>query len=147
MIEGVLIEERKVIANDKGDVLHMLRCDDELFDRFGEVYFSYCEPGIVKGWKKHTQQTQRFVVPVGNLKLVIFDDRSDSSTKDQVQEICLGLDQYVLVRIPCGVWYSFCAQGSEKALIANCTDIPHDPAESLVKKLTDTTIPYSWENT
>ena len=145
MIEGVLIEERKIFPNEKGNVLHMLRSDAPFFKKFGEIYFSVCLPGAVKGWKKHLRQTQHFAVPFGELKLVLFDDRPDSSTREQVQEIHIGENQYRLVRIPYGVWYSFSAVGKEKALIANCTDMPHESEESISRKLDDKTMPAVWE--
>ena len=74
MIEGVLVKELKIIADEKGDVLHMIRHDDPLFTQFGEVYFSVINPGFIKGWKKHNQQTQHFVVPDGQIKIVLFDE-------------------------------------------------------------------------
>ena len=124
--------------------MHMLRSDADFFTDFGEIYFSFINPGVVKGWKKHLKKTQHFAVPVGNIKLVIYDDREDSKTNNKIQEICIGKDEYKLVRIPSRVWYSFKAVGNEKAMIANCTDIPHDPDEAVTLDYLDKSIPYDW---
>ncbi len=144
-IVDVLIKSLKIIPNEKGDVMHMLRSDSDMFTQFGEIYFSYISPGFIKAWKKHQKQTQCFSVPVGNIKLVMFDDRRDSSSKGQVQEVFFGVDNYQLVKIPPEIWYGFQAVGNEKAMIVNCTDVPHDSNESIQKDIKDKIIPYSWD--
>ncbi len=47
----------------------MLREDSEGFERFGEIYFSYVYPGVVKGWHIHDWMTLNYAVPVGMVKL------------------------------------------------------------------------------
>src|SRR5580698_7037148 len=130
MIEGITIKPLKIIRDERGQVMHMLRSDDPLFKGFGEVYFSVVNAGVVKGWKKHTKMVQSLAIPKGNMKLVIYDDRPDSSSKGEVQEIIIGEDNYQLVQLPPLVWYSFSPIGNFPAMIANCTNIPHDPQES-----------------
>ena len=39
-IHDVIITPLKVISDNRGKVMHMLRCDDEIFNKFGEIYFS-----------------------------------------------------------------------------------------------------------
>ena len=39
MIEGIKIIKKKVIIDDRGKILHMLRTDDQEFKKFGEIYF------------------------------------------------------------------------------------------------------------
>jgi len=144
MIDGVFIKSLKVFADERGKVMHMLRSDDAFFKQFGEIYFSVVNPGIIKGWKKHSKMTQHFSVPVGNIKLVIYDNREDSSTKGKIQEIFIGAENYQLVRIPPLVWYSFKAVGDSFALIANCPDLPHVDNEVVTVDLFDKKIPYNW---
>jgi len=144
MIEGVIIEPLKVFEDERGEVRHMLKCDSPYFTRFGEIYFSFINPGYVKAWKKHQKQTQYFCVPVGNIKVVLFDDRKNSSSKGEVQEIEIGEDNYCLLRIPPQIWYGFQSQGNDRALIVNCTDIPHDPQEAMQIDSADHSVPYSW---
>lgn len=147
MIEGVHIKPLKIFSDEKGKVLHMLRCNDSFFKQFGEVYFSLVNPGFIKGWKKHLNLTQHFAAPVGNIQLVVYDDREDSPTKGEIQEISIGTKNYLLVRIPPLVWYSFKATGNEPALVANCTDLPHNPGEVINLELFDKKIPYKWNMT
>ena len=144
MIDGVIIEPLKVFGDKRGKVMHMVRQDSGFFEQFGEVYFSMVNAGVVKGWKKHLKMTQHIAVPSGKIKLVLYDDREGSPTKGRIQEIESGEDNYRLVKIPPEIWYAFGAEGNEPALIANCTDIAHDPEEVERTDLSDERIPYEW---
>lgn len=144
-IEGVALQDLDVIPTPGGPVLRMLRPASPLFTRIGEVYFSEVEPGRVKAWKCHTRQTQHFAVPAGRLKVVLYDDRQDSPTRYTLAVHTLGRpDNYRLLRIPPLVWYGFTPLGDVPALICNCPDIPHDPAESLRREADASDIPYHW---
>ena len=68
VINDVELLDLAVIPTDGGPVMHMMRPASPLFGEIGEVYFSEVEPGCVKAWKCHTRQTQRFAVPVGQLR-------------------------------------------------------------------------------
>jgi dTDP-4-dehydrorhamnose 3,5-epimerase len=148
-IDGALFLPLRVIPANGGPVLHFLRQGSPLlpdFTRgFGEVYFSEAEPGAIKAWKRHRLQTQLFAVPGGRAKIVLYDGRKNSPTTGNIVECLLGRpDHYGLLRIPCGVWYGFAALGRRPALICNCADIPHDPAEGERLPPDAPAIPYAW---
>jgi dTDP-4-dehydrorhamnose 3,5-epimerase len=145
IIEGVTTLELREFADELGSVLHMLRADDPDFINFGECYFSEVLPGAIKAWKLHREQTQNLAVPVGRVRLVIYDDRVGSSTRRNLQIQELGRpDAYIRVKIPPGLWYGFACIGHTPALLANCADLPHDPTESDRKPAFDSNIPYDW---
>ena len=145
VINDVELLDLAVIPTDGGPVMHMMRPASPLFGEIGEVYFSEVDPGCVKAWKCHTRQTQRFAVPVGQLKIVLYDDRPESPTRGRIMEVLLGRpDNYALLQIPPRVWYGFTAAGSVPAVICNCPDIPHDPAEGLRRDVDSQDIPYHW---
>lgn len=147
-IAGVVWRPLRVISDDRGAVLHMLRADSPEFTTFGEAYFSELRPQAVKGWKLHLRMTQRLVVPVGRIRFVIFDTRPDSPTLGTVMEVQSGRpDHYGLLTIPPGLWYGFQNVGTCDALIANCADMMHDPAESKGLPLGSREIPFQWETT
>lgn len=146
MIDGLIIEPLKKISDERGTVFHMLRKDNPLFTQFGEIYFSSINPGFIKGWKKHFKITQNFAVPVGNIKLVVYDDRENSPTYRQIEEIFTGIENYQLVQIPPLVWYSFKAEGVSPALIANCIDAPYDSQESIDVGLEAKEVPFQWKS-
>ena len=102
-IEGVNIKQLRKIPDERGSIMHMMRNDDENFEKFGEIYFSTAYPGVIKGWHEHTKQVQNYAVVYGMIKLVLFDNRKDSKTFKNLKEIFLGDLNYVLVRIPTGV--------------------------------------------
>ena len=63
-IDGGVITELRQISDERGSVLHMLRCDAPEFVRFGEYYFSEVLPGTIKAWERHRAQTPHLAVPV-----------------------------------------------------------------------------------
>ncbi len=129
-IDGVIVQPLKVIRDERGAVLHMLRADASFFRKFGEVYFSEVHPGVVKAWRRHRRMAQHLAVPVGRAKFVIVDDRDTSPTRGRVAEVILGRpDAYQLLVLPPLLWYGFQALGVAAALVVNCTDLPHDPTE------------------
>jgi len=145
VISGVIITPLKQIPDERGKVMHMLRNDSDVFVSFGEIYFSAVYPGAIKAWGRHKKMILNYAVPVGYIKLVLYDDRKDSPTKGQLQEISLGLDNYSLVTIPPMVWVGFKGLGNEMAIVANCASIPHDTKEAEKRDKFDPSIPYSWE--
>lgn len=146
-INGVVITPLREIVDDRGAVLHMLRNDAADFRHFGECYFSEVAPGAVKAWKRHTEQTQNLAVPVGRVRLVIYDNRPGSESRGSVDIIELGRpDAYARVQVPPGLWYGFACVGEVPALLANCSDIPHLPAESEQMPMDTPLIPYRWSN-
>ena len=145
MINGVQINPLRQIPDERGKVMHMIKAEDAVFASFGEIYFSRVYPGAVKAWHLHDRMTINYAVPHGKIKLVLFDDRADSSTNGEIQEIFLGEDNYQLVTIPPFVWNGFKGIGTETALVANCASIPHDPNEITRLDPDDCFIPYNWE--
>lgn len=144
IIEGVRIRPLQQIGDDRGMVMHMLRADSPDFEGFGEIYFSTVKLGVVKAWKRHRRMVQNFAVPVGAIRLVIFDDRAGSSTCGVLQEITTGFNHYGLIRIPPMVWYGFKGMGENEAMIVNCASLPHDPLEVERADIDHKTIPYTW---
>lgn len=145
MIDGVIVKPLKQIPDERGKVMHMLRSTDPEFKSFGEIYFSTVFPGAIKGWHLHKKMILNYAVPVGNIKFVLFDDRKDSPTKGELQELFLGPENYSLVVVPPMVWNGFKGIGDTMAIVANCASIPHDPSEIERLDPFDGKIPYNWD--
>ena len=90
--------------------------------------------------------TQNFAVPVGLISLVIHDSRENSSTFNETMVIETGENNYMLIRIPPFLWYGFKCLSKVPALVANCSDLPHDPEESENIPVENDIISYEWEN-
>jgi len=144
MIHQVEIRPLSQICDERGKIMHMLRCDDKHFKGFGEIYFSVVHPGVIKGWHIHMAMTLNYAVIYGNIKLVLYDERKNSPTYGVIQEIFLGTDNYNLVTIPPMVWNGFKGIGTTSAIVANCTDIPHDKNEIDRLDPINNHIPYDW---
>lgn len=143
-IEGLCLTPLKTFPDERGKVMHMMKSTSPFFKKFGEVYFSFTNHNVIKGWKLHLEMEQNFVVPVGEMKLVFYDGREDSITNGKIEEILLSPENYHLLTVPSGLWYSFQGKSAEPAMLVNCATLPHDPDESRTAPLDSSDIPYTW---
>ncbi len=145
MIKDISINSLRTIPDERGSIKHMLKCTDEVFTKFGEVYFSTCYPKVIKGWHEHTKQTQNYCVIKRMIKLVLYDNRKKSETYKELNELFIGDKNYSLVTIPPGIINGYKNICSEEVILANCSDLPHEPGEMIRYNPSDSFIPYSWE--
>ncbi len=145
MIKNIKIKYLKIIPDERGSIKHMLKNTDEAFIKFGEVYFSTCYPNVIKGWHEHTKQTQNYCVIKGMIKLVLYDNRKNSETYKELNELFIGDKNYVLVTIPPGIVNGYKNICDEEAILANCSDLPHEPGEMIRYNPLESFIPYNWE--
>jgi len=144
MIEGVKLIPLRQIPDERGKIMHMLKCTDPHFEKFGEIYFSVAYPGVIKAWHLHTKQTQFYAVISGMIKLVLYDERKDSKTYGELMEIFTGEDNYKLIRLPVGVMNGYKTIGVKPAIVANCATEPHDLEEMVRFDPMDSHIKYDW---
>lgn len=146
-LSGVELFSLKQFADDRGKVMHIMRADAPHFSQFGEVYCSFVNPHIIKGWKKHMLMEQNFAVPVGKVQFVLFDARPSSTTYKQYEEFILGEDptSYKLLKIPPEIWYSFKCLADHPSMIVNCSSHVHEPNESISVDIHHPDIPYRWD--
>jgi len=123
----------------------MLKSSDPWFESFGEIYFSTVYPGVVKGWHIHHRMTLNYCVISGNIKLVLYDDRANSPTHGEINELFIGTENYSLVKIPPLIWNGFKGTGSSPSILANCSSEPHDPNEIERMDPFTNSIPYTWD--
>ncbi|MCZ6671137.1 MAG: dTDP-4-dehydrorhamnose 3,5-epimerase family protein [Acidobacteria bacterium] len=146
MIEGVKIKHLKVIPDERGRLMEMLRADDDIFKKFGQVYLTAAYPGVVKGWHYHKKQWDHFVCVRGMMKVVLYDSRDDSPTKGEVNEFFLGEHNPILVQIPPFVYHGFKCVSDHEALIINTPSEPYryDDPDEFRAPAHDPKIPYDW---
>ncbi len=147
MIQGVVTKKLKVIPDERGHLMEILRADDELFTKFGQVYMTTAYPGVVKGWHYHKKQADHFAVVKGMIKLVLYDNRDDSPTKGEINEFFLGEHNPLLVKIPQLVLHGFKCVSEEEAI---CINIPtevfnYDKPDEFRVDPHKNDIPYDWE--
>ena len=140
-----MLRKLDIIPDERGKILHMMKSDDDIYEKFGEIYFSLVYPGVIKGWHLHKEMTLNYAVPVGLIKLVLYDDRENSPTKGQINEFYIGESNYCIVKIPKLIWNGFKGIGTIPSVVANCSTLAHDPDEIIRKDPFSKEIPYNWE--
>ena len=143
-IQGVQIIPLRRITDERGTIFHMLRNTDPHFIQFGEIYFSSVYPGVIKAWHMHSEMTLNYACIFGKIKLVLYDGRASSPTKESLMEVFLGPDNYSLVIIPPDIWNGFKGMSEPFAIVANCCTHPHDPTRSKRLDPFKNPIPYDW---
>jgi dTDP-4-dehydrorhamnose 3,5-epimerase len=89
--------------------------------------------------------TLNYAVVLGEIKLVLYDARTNSKTKGQVQEFFLSQENYKLISVPPLIWSGFMGIGNTTAIVANCADLPYDDTEIKRKSAYDKDMPYDWK--
>lgn len=120
MINGVKIKNLKVIPDERGRLMEMLRSDDSLFQKFGQIYMTTTYPGAVKAWHYHKKQTDNFVCVCGMAKVVLYDGRKNSPTYREINEFYLGTHNPVLLQIPKMVFHGFKCVSENECTVINC---------------------------
>lgn len=147
MIDRVRFKSLKMIPDERGRLMEILRCDDPEFNGFGQVYMTTIYPGVVKAWHDHQRQTDNMTVVKGLMKLALYDDRADSPTRGEVNEYFRGEHRPMLIQVPKGVLHGIKGAGTEEAIVINIVTGPYDrehPDEFRVEPHSPH-IPYRWE--
>ena len=146
LIDGVRTKVLQVIPDERGRLFEMLRRDESLFKKFGQVYCTSVTQGVVKGWHYHKQQIDHFVCVSGMIKLVAYDGRPRSRTKGVVNEFFLGTHNPILVQIPAGVYHGFKGVSHPEAIVINIPTEPYNRRHPDEYRLDphQNDIPYDW---
>ena len=129
MIEGVAVKPVHVTADERGRVIEILRSDDPLFERFGQVFVSTAYPGVIKAWRRHKKQSSFLSVISGMARVGLYDSRQDSPTYREVADLCAGVHTPVIIRIPPGVWYGYKCVSESECMVMNIPTRLRSPAE------------------
>jgi len=140
MIKDVLITPLDIIDTPGGNVMHVMKETGVGYLSFGEAYFSQVNKGAIKAWKRHRKMTLNLVVPVGEIKFVLFDDRDISNTI--FQEVMISKNNYCRLTIPPMVWVGFQGFANDGSMLLNIANIEHDPDEVDRKEIEK--INYDW---
>jgi dTDP-4-dehydrorhamnose 3,5-epimerase len=146
LIDGVKVKQLRVIPDERGRLMEILRCDDEQFTKFGQVYMTTAYPGVVKGWHYHKKQIDNMAVVHGMMKLVLYDSRENSPTYTLLNEFFFGEHRPLLIQIPPFVFHGFKAISEYEAMVINLPTEPYnydDPDEYRVHPH-ENDIPYDW---
>jgi dTDP-4-dehydrorhamnose 3,5-epimerase len=146
VIQDVQVKPLKVMADERGRLMEMLRSDDPVFKGFGQLYLTTAYPGVVKAWHYHKKQWDHFVCVRGMAKVVLFDSREQSRTRNEINEFFLGDHHPILLQIPPLVYHGFKCVSDGEAIIINCPTecyVYDNPDEFRVDPQRND-IPYDW---
>ncbi|GAA0240840.1 cupin domain-containing protein [Haladaptatus pallidirubidus] len=150
MIEGVSVRSLQVNTDERGHLVEAFREDWEEYETKPAMsYYSMTYPGIVRAWHRHLKgQIDHFICPKGRIKVGIYDDREESSTKDELNTFIIGEHNSKVIRIPGDCWHGFKNVGDEPAFLLNYpTELYNynDPDEERLPYDTEK-IPLDWQS-
>lgn len=121
MLPGVKVYDIKKNMDERGFFAELIRLDWESFienDNIVQVNLSMSYPGIIRAWHRHSRgQIDYLCVVKGALKVCVYDDREDSKTKGQLDEIILTDEKLQIVRIPGFYWHGSKCIGDEPSMV------------------------------
>jgi dTDP-4-dehydrorhamnose 3,5-epimerase len=128
VVEGVEVVRLQCHADGRGSLTPFLSLAQAFWrDPVVYGYFITIRPGVIKGWGMHMIQADRYFVPAGRLRVVLYDGRVDSPTHGSFQQIWFTEQASGLVRIPPGVWHADQNWGDSDAMVANFPTHAYDP--------------------
>lgn len=147
MIDGVTVKQLTLHTDERGFLAELLREDDPVFTRFGQANLSLNYPGVIRAWHWHGEQDDLWTVVKGMIKAVLYDPREGSPTRGQVQEVFLGEQNPILLKIPVGVIHGYKTIGTEPSLLIYfVTKAYHRESPDEYRLPWNTPdIPYNWD--
>ena len=125
-LDGVVVKHLKKNADDRGFLTEVLRNDDNLLKKFGQLTFTAAFPGVIKAFHYHKRQDDFWFCPFGNIQIVLFDLREKSSTYHQKQVVFAGENNFVSLLIPRGIAHGYKVLGNKEAGLFYATSESYD---------------------
>jgi dTDP-4-dehydrorhamnose 3,5-epimerase len=145
MIEGVELKSLTTHPDERGFFREIVRGNEAIVrEGWAQISHSLMHPGVAKAWHLHPTQIDWWYVPVGDLKVALYDTREGSSTMGHLDELFLG-EHYEaqLLKIPAGVAHGCRVLGDTTHLIY-LTSGTYDPNEEGRIAHDDPSIGYDW---
>jgi dTDP-4-dehydrorhamnose 3,5-epimerase len=144
-IEGVVAKKLVTHPDERGFFRELIRVSDPFFgEGFAQLSHSLMHPGVTKAWHLHKTQVDWWYVPLGVLKVALYDTRPESPTKGVLQELFMGGEHgYSVLKIPPGVAHGCKAIGGSAHLIY-VTSMVYNTEEELRIPHDDPEIGYDW---
>ncbi|MDO8525368.1 MAG: dTDP-4-dehydrorhamnose 3,5-epimerase family protein [Candidatus Omnitrophota bacterium] len=146
MINGVKVKRLKIIPDERGRLMEILRADDGIFKKFGQVYMTTALPGVVKAWHCHKKQDDNFTCVYGKMRLALYDSRKNSPTYKEVNDFTISPEAPMLIHIPKNVYHGFKCVSNREAIVINTVTLPYNykkPDEYRIDPY-ENDIPYDW---
>jgi dTDP-4-dehydrorhamnose 3,5-epimerase len=148
-IAGVKVRPALTHPDERGEVCEIFNPAWGFHDEPMVYAYQICiRPHKVKGWVVHREQDDRLFMSLGTVKIVLYDDRSDSPTYGMINEVCLGERNRALITIPKSVYHAIQNVGDVDAVLINLPTRPYNHAKPDKFRLPLDTdqIPYRFED-
>lgn len=129
MIDGVKAKKLLRHADDRGYFMEVVRDDDNLLERFGQLSASLSYPGVIKAFHYHKKQDDIWFFPDGNAQVVLYDMRPESPTYQKTAVYYMGEHNLISLFIPRGVAHGYRVLGNQPAIITYLTNQSYDPSD------------------
>lgn len=147
-IEGVVVRRAVTQTDERGTLCEIFSPAWGLHPAaLAYVYQFTVRPGKIKGWHSHRLHDDRIFISRGEVRVVLYDSRTDSATHGLINEIFRsGLDRDLMV-IPAGVYHAHQNVGAEDALFISMPSRAYNHGNPDVYRLpiNNDVIPYRFE--
>ena len=108
IIEGVKTKTLRVIPDERGRLMEVLRSDDTIFEKFGQIYVTTAYPGVVNEFFMGDHHQILLKVPAG----IVHGFK------------CISDRESIVINIPTEVYHY--DKPDEYRLDAHSTEVPYD---------------------
>lgn len=145
LLQGVTQKEVSNIITRNGVTTELFRPEWPVGpENIGHMIHVILRAGAISAWHMHEHQTDTFFVTDGTVKLVLFDDRTESTTRGEINVFHLSRLRPSIVTIPPGIWHGLQNLENSESSFINYFDRPYDYANPDEWRLPSDTgnIPY-----
>lgn len=127
MIEGVRFKKLLKHCDDRGYFAELVRDDEGLLERFGQISVSMSFPGVIKAFHYHQKQDDIWFFPSGNAQVVLYDTREQNQTFGETNVFYMGEENPSVLLIPRGVAHGYRVLGDRPLTIVYLTTQSYQP--------------------
>ncbi|HXJ37065.1 MAG TPA: dTDP-4-dehydrorhamnose 3,5-epimerase family protein [Candidatus Eisenbacteria bacterium] len=146
MIDGVVVKECTVHADDRGTLVEVVRDDEPVFREVKQTTLTVTYPGVIKAFHWHVRQWDVWFFASGNAQVVLYDLREGSPTCGQTQVLYMGAAKPRVIAIPPGVAHGYRVLGNEPVALFYHTTEHYDAANPDEERIPfdDPRIGFDW---
>jgi len=131
MINGLIIRDLVKNVDERGFLSELIREDWKDFlgeDTLTQFNLSHSYPNIVRAWHRHLRgQVDYFICIEGAVKVCAYDDKEDSETQGELDEIILSSERLRAARIPGILWHGYKPIGTQPIKLLYGVNKLYDP--------------------
>ena len=144
MIDGVVVKELVVHADDRGMLMEVVRDDEPVFRPVRQTTLTITYPGVVEAFHWHRRQWDVWFFAAGSAQVALHDLRESSPTRGQTDVLYVGERRPLVVAIPPGAAHGYRVLGSTPATLFYHTTERYDPADEERIPHDDPRIGFDW---